>query len=151
MKFNIPKLNQEELEQRYANIKPLVKDGSGDLCYIKRPESLTGVSFLWDPKLKDKAKDIEPITTIKTLHTYGHYALFKPSIAEVLAQIPKHLLDTACAFHLQGPGGASDLNMYKDELNAGFQVAFATLYKSTRVVERPKKSKLRKLWDGLIG
>jgi len=128
--MKIPEISREELESRYEKIKPLIlKDGG--LYYIKRPDSLTSIAYTWDPKPTNKAECLEPVTTIKTLHTYGYYGMFKPSVGEVLSQIPGHLLDTVCAFHLRGPQEASHLNQYKDELNEGFQVAFATLYKST--------------------
>lgn len=140
MKYYIPKLSQEELEQRYKNIKPLImKDGN--LYYIERPECLTSMSFLWNPRLKERVQDLESVTTIKTLHTYGHYALFKPSVKEVLAQIPDNLLGTVCAFYLRGPGEAGDLSVYKDELNAGFQVAFATLYKCSKTKKTVREEK----------
>lgn len=147
--FSIPKLDREELVRRADRIKPLMKDGE-DLRWIKEPQCLSSVSYIWDAKLKDKAKGLQPVTTIKTLHSYGAPSLFKSSVEEVLSQIPEHLVDDIDAFCLRAPSTSSDLNKFKDELNAGFHVAFVTLYKRSKK-ENKKKTGWKKIWDGLIG
>lgn len=47
---------------------------------------LKGTSFKWDPKFLGKV-EFTRLGSITTYHSYGYHMLFKPSIAEVLAQI----------------------------------------------------------------
>ena len=71
---------------------------------------------------------MKEVARIRTLHTYAYYGFFKPSIAEVLAQIPSHLVDSVIAFETKGPGDADDLNDDRSALNAGFHAATTILY-----------------------
>ena len=66
---------------------PVVQFARKGKRYIK-PVDLFGIAYTWDPKPAGKAKDVKPLCDITTYHTYGYYGFFKPSIAEVLAQIP---------------------------------------------------------------
>jgi hypothetical protein len=130
--FSIPEITDEELKARVARIKPLIHS-EGKLYALRTLPDLRGQSFLWDPKIRRRSeRNIEPLRVISTLHTYGHYSLFKPSIAEVLAQIPFDLLNQVVAFSIEGPQDASDLNAHQDALNAGFQVAQTTFYRAKR-------------------
>jgi len=130
MSFSIPDITDAQLEALYDLTKPLVKDGK-DLYYIRKPD-LRNVAFPWDPKLTWKATGLHKVRTIRTLHEYGYYGMFKPSVAEVLAQIPKSLIGRVQAFYVEGPKTAAELNMHKDELNAGFHVAETTFYSSKK-------------------
>lgn len=73
--------------------KPLIKiDGT---LYHNSIRDLTGVSYIWN-----ESNATEPFVStgfetrkIKTYHTFGHVALFKPSCAEVLERIPTELTD----------------------------------------------------------
>jgi hypothetical protein len=70
-----------------------------------------------------------PICQITTHHSWGHYSLFKPSIAEVLAQIPAEHLNQVVAFEIVvKPETAEDLNKDLEALNAGYHVATTRLY-----------------------
>lgn len=134
--MNIPKISTEELEARYKKIKPLVRDLTGTLHWIRRPDSLTNASFTWDPVFLKEAVGLVPVETIKTLHAYGYYGVFKPSVQEVLAQVPSHLLGSVDAFSADGPRTSADLNRFRDELNAGFHVALTTFYRKQSFFER---------------
>ena len=114
-----------------ARIKPLMSNGEdgGQLYYIEEPRDLRNIAYTWDMKPTEKAEGLEPITTIRTLHSYGYYGFFKPSVAEVLACIPEVALDEVVAFHLTGPDDADDLNHELVAVNAGYHVAYATLYR----------------------
>jgi hypothetical protein len=61
------------------------------------------------------------------LHRYGYHGFFKPSIAEVLCQMPAGL--DADFFEVIGPETAEDLNNELDALKAGFHVATTIFYK----------------------
>jgi hypothetical protein len=122
----IPEITDERIKELLKSIKPVVfkKDKP---FYIKPVDSRTA-AFTWDPKTTKAAKGLIPLATITTYHTYGYYGFFKPSVAEVLAQIPEALVGNIVAFSTQGPGSASDLNDHKQELNEGYHVAKTTLY-----------------------
>lgn len=128
--FAVPEISNKILIDRYFRIRPLVQHTvDGDLYYIEDPKSLRGVAYPWDPKLKERASDLEPITTIRTLHTWAYYGFFKPTVAEVIAAIPKEHLDEVVAWYLQGPEDADALNEEKEAVDAGFHVAYCTLYR----------------------
>lgn len=136
MKLSIPQLSAEELAARLDRIKPVLEDADG-LYYIE-PVSPKGVAFTWEPKPTCDALDIEPLCVIRTLHSYGYYGFFKPSIAEVLAQIPADKLADTVAFKVRGPEDAQEMNTEKEALNAGFHVSQTTLYKRKLTTLEPK-------------
>jgi hypothetical protein len=56
--------------------------------------------------------------------------MFKPSIAEVLAQIPEEHLEQVLAFEIvDSPNNVDDLNAEREALNAGYHIATTRLYK----------------------
>lgn len=79
----------------------------GDLYYIQDVDLRT-VAFTWDPKPMTKAVGLMELDQIITKHTYGFHGFFKPSIAEVLSQIPNEYLNDAVAFetHYKGMSGS---------------------------------------------
>ena len=96
--------------------------------YIKKvdPEK---IAFTWDPKKTKRARKLKPLKDITTYHTYGYYRMFKPSIAEVLAQIPEGLLAATIAFEIvERPETAADLDKHSEALNDGYHVATTRLY-----------------------
>lgn len=131
MKDYIPKITDEELSSRAERIKPVVREQrklSGDVLYYIKPVDLKTVAFTWDAKPDKRAKGLKPIATITTYHTYGYYGFFKPSIAEVLAQIPEQYLKDVVAFETNGPDTVQDLNRHQTELDDGYHVAQTILY-----------------------
>lgn len=91
-------ISDERLEELAKRIKPVVRC-DGELYYIKDVD-LRDVAFTWSPKLKRKAKGLEELARIRTYHTYSAPVFFKPSVAEVLAQIPKTKLSQTSAFEI---------------------------------------------------
>ena len=91
--ISIPKITNEELERRYSKLKPLVRNENNELCWIGAltPKQLRGISYIWDPKFIRPVKENElmPIQAYEftTIHEYGYYGMFKPSVAEVLSQL----------------------------------------------------------------
>lgn len=125
--YSIPAITNARLAELAARIKPLVrKDG---LHYYIEPCELRSMSFLWEPVFAEPARGLKMLVQIRTLHTFGYYGFFKPSIAEVLSQIPAELIDAVRAFEVEGPQDAAELNRESEALNAGFQVATTTLYR----------------------
>ncbi len=124
----IPSISDERLRELFEKIKPVVDFGKKGLRYIKQ-EDLRNIAYTWDPKPAKKAKNLYNLCDITTYHSYGHYVLFKPSIAEVLAQIPKEHLDKVIAFEIvKSPETADDLNREREATNAGYHVAMTRLY-----------------------
>ena len=130
MNFSIPPISRERVLELVERIHPLVERDE-KLWHIA-PCDPWKIAFSWDPTLRRPALDFVPGISFPTLHTYGAPVFFKPSIAEVLAQIPEELIDEVDAFSVKGPDTAADLNKNIDALNAGFHVATTTLYKRTR-------------------
>ena len=126
--FSIPKISDEELRSRAARIKALVRK-EGKLYTIEQPKNLRQTAFLWDPVFKERSGVVMELGRVRTLHSYGAPSLFKPSIAEVLAQIPPELAAKVKAFEVLGPDTADGMNGHWDELNAGFHVAETILYR----------------------
>ena len=134
----IPKISDTRLKQLAKKIRPVVRGPNGTLHYIK-PVNLKETAFTWDPDLAEEAISPTLIATIRTLHTYGYHGFFKPSIAEVLAQIPLDLLDSVDAFETHGPDTAEDF--YQETKNAfdkGFHTAKTVLYHTTQAQSRSR-------------
>ncbi len=103
----VPDISPQDLKKLYKNIKPVVRfkrrgpklemDPDGKPYYIKNVD-LRSTAFTWDPKPTRQAKGLVQLESIITNHNYGYYGFFKPSIAEVLAQIPEGYKDQCCAF-----------------------------------------------------
>lgn len=124
----IPKISDERLRELHKRIKPVVRFANKDLFYIE-PVDLRNIAYTWDPKPADKAMGLKTLCDITTYHTYSYYGFFKPSIAEVIAQIPEEHLQKVVAFEIVGkPETASDLNREHEALNEGYHVATTRLY-----------------------
>lgn len=124
----IPKVSSERIIELSGRIRPVVEFPRKGRCFIE-PVDLFDVSYTWGPRPADKATGLKPLREITTYHTYGYYGMFKPSIAEVLAQIPAEYLDMVVAFEIvESPETADDLNREPEALNAGYHVATTRLY-----------------------
>ena len=125
--FEIPTKTDAELAKLVKKTRPLVRNKDGNLCTIKQPD-LRQTAFTWDPKGLRKVKGTAVEVAWKnTLHTFGYHGFFKPSIAEVLCQMPEGL--DADGFEVIGPEDADDLNKEMPALNEGFHVATTIFYK----------------------
>lgn len=124
----IPEISNSVLAQRAARIKPLVRKGN-HLWHIEAPKDLRGIAYMWEPKVTKRATSLQELGRCTTFHTWAYYGAFKPTIAEVLAQVPAHLLETTTAFELvDGPETADDLNREYQALNEGYHVATVIFY-----------------------
>lgn len=76
--------------------------GAGELYYIKQRYDdfkwFVNTAFLWDAEAEQKAEGLEKICTIKTRHSWNSPMLFKPTIQEVVYQIPGKYRDITAAF-----------------------------------------------------
>lgn len=127
----IPEVDKKVIRSLATRIRPLVRR-DGKLCYIKKPRSLFTTSFLWNAAPTKVATGLKCVQQITTYHTYGHYIFFKPSVAEVLAQVEQlsaEIKESLVAFELtNSPQDATDLNREKEATNAGYHTATALLY-----------------------
>lgn len=120
----VPKISDERLAKLSPRIKPVVEK-DGKLFYIKDVNPRT-TAFTWDPTPTVEAEDLVRLTTIPTRHTFGAPAFFKPSIAEVLAQIPLEYLDDVVAFET-----LSD-NLLARDIRNGWHITTTILYQEAK-------------------
>lgn len=126
-KVYIPVLPLEEVDRRFETIKPTYRF-KGKLHYIE-PVHLHNTAYTWDAKPAGLAVGLAKLKDITTYHSYGYYGFFKPSIGEVLRQIPDDLLNEVMAFEIiDSPQTADDLNKHSEALNDGYHVATTRLY-----------------------
>lgn len=106
-------------------IKPTVRFGK-KLFYIK-PVDLFNIAYLWSPKPDKEAVEtnLYSLGEYTTYHEYGYYGLFKPSISEVLSQVPKDIQDKVVAFEIIN---LIDFDEDLDALNDGYHVAKTRFY-----------------------
>jgi hypothetical protein len=124
----IPQISNERIAEMLTTIKPMVYDEGGVVPCTFDAVDPRAVSFIWSPDGLRPVHGIEPWRQVRTLHTYGSPALFKPSIAEVLAQLTGDLTGVV-GFTITGPQDADELNAEREALNAGFHVATVTLWR----------------------
>lgn len=122
--MSIPEISNELLFELASRIRP-VKMGNDNQLHVVpiANENLRDHSFVWADVSQEPVVDLVAIETITTLHTYGYIGLFKPSAAEVLAQLPERLRKVATAF----------TSVYTDEPEHerhGFHAARTTVYRA---------------------
>jgi len=133
--LSITDIGDADLYRLAAQIRPVcIPEGKKKLRWLENvPFDMRRSSFLWDAKPGKKAKGLIPVATVRTLHTYGFYGLFKPSLAEVYAEVnrlPRDVQDQVVAFCLTGPVDVEDLNLEKAALYKGYHVAHVDLYRA---------------------
>lgn len=126
----IPEISDVHLFHRAGTVSPLVvRDGQlWHVPAVTDVAAMRGQSFAWSENMTEQANGLVPAKTVPTLHTFGYYGLFKPSIAEVLAQAPDDLHHYV-AFSVKGPEDAVEMSLYPEATNAGYHVAATTYYK----------------------
>lgn len=99
---------------------------------ILSAEELTNTAYTWLNEPTDYADKVDftklsVLEDRKMLHCWGYYGFFKPSVGEVIRQIPNEYLEKVVAFEIID--GAIAMNStFKEELNAGFHVSIVRLY-----------------------
>lgn len=133
---SIPEISNEELLARYSRIKPIVEVGG--VKYFLREfteKELTGRAYTWEAE-EGKTEPVDMDDFIFTeerdfecIHAYGYHGFFKPSIAEVLAQIPEREVPVVDAFEIiEEPKTASDFSKNKIVFDNGFHMSKVRLY-----------------------
>lgn len=103
----IPAIDDERLALLLETLVPVV-EGEGGLWHIAPTDPRT-TSFTWSPTLTGRARDLIAIESFPTFHSFSAPAFFKPTIAEVLSQLPGPPAPEVVAFttlaHTAGIGG----------------------------------------------
>ena len=133
----IPKVDEQRIRELAQRIVPLVRfaegeDGlfrsSGGFQYVIEPPDPFNVAYTWDPKpVARVTKPLVKLRDITTHHGYAYYGFFKPSVAEVLAQIPDDLIDKVVAFEIIAQPETAD-DLHGEAFNAGYHTATTRLY-----------------------
>lgn len=121
---SIPPISKERVIELLDTLRPVMQRGC-ELWYIAAVAPWS-IAFTWCPIPTVEANDLEVVRTIPTLHTFAAPVFFKPTIAEVMAQLPEDL-DGVVAFSTQGPADADEMD--DDAYRAGFHLATTTLYR----------------------
>lgn len=136
----IPKITDEELLKRYQKIKPIVIY-NGEKYYLRdfSLKELRSTNYIYEineETIGEKVNENELIELkgedFSCIHSYGYYSLFKPSIAEVLAQINDLVLPFVVAFEIiKQPRTSADFyndGISKIVFNNGFHISTVRLY-----------------------
>ena len=130
--LTIPKISDALLEELTRKIRPVV-ECSDELFFIE-PVDPRREAFTWDPTFVDLACGLKEVAKIRTLHAFGASAFFKPSLAEVFAQLPAGYIDSITAFKVEvieeAPEDETDKKAWKAAMYWGFHLATTTLYEA---------------------
>ena len=96
------RISDERLAELQRRIRPVVGVDE-NLHYIQDVDPRE-IAFTWSPRATKRARGLVKLTTIETIHGYGAPVYFKPSIAEVLAQIPQELIEQTLVFRTEHTG-----------------------------------------------
>lgn len=118
----IPRISDEELAKRLAMVSPISTRSRYILNAKPRGE------FTWSPELGELATGLVPAKTVRTLHTYNSPMVFRPTIAEVLAQAPEDL-ENYVAFSIEGPEDVTEMNLYPEAFSRSYHVATVTYWR----------------------
>lgn len=127
-KIHLNLLSDEKLSRLNDRIIPIIeKDGKKYTCKKKYTlEQIKGESYIWSKEKFTKEVDVSNLkilTHVKMLHGYGYYGFFKPSIAEILSQIPKEYIEDTVAFEI-----IDTYPMSGDAFDDGYHTSSVRLY-----------------------
>lgn len=131
----IPKISDMELLQLYKKIKPIVTlDSRKYLLKNFSLEELRRFSYIYNINRNIRenidAFKLESIDTFLCLHSWVYYGLFKPTIGEVLSQIPRELVDDVNSFEIINmPTSIRDIKLYEQVFNKGYHLSRVRTYK----------------------
>ncbi len=110
-RISIPEMSETELHKLSEQVRP-VKDFRSfsqktglhfiEMKPLDTPDLHLSVPFLENARPATKADGLRVLADITTYHIFarGHHAYFKPTISEVLRQIPEEYLDRVVAFEI---------------------------------------------------
>jgi len=121
-------LSDEEVTKLLVQIQPLVRVYDTLFC-MQEPFDLRVSSFFWQADTTREVTGLTKLGEVYTLHAFtGYHAIFKPTVAEVLAAIPPDVTDRVRAFELFGPKDRDDFYRQWPAIMQNYQVGLAVLY-----------------------
>lgn len=104
-KYVLNGITQQDVDEAIKKMQPLALDEkTGVLHYGKNlPKDHFGESFTWAMQRGRKAVGLREFARVPTRHTYGYYGLFKPSLSEVITQIPPEMRNRVAGFYVEAP------------------------------------------------
>ena len=124
----VPEMSEQRLLELVERIKPVMTFKDEGCCYIKPVDPLSE-AYMWDAEPAGRAVGLKALCDITTYHPYGYYGSFKPSVAQVILQIPPEHQDKVVAFEIvKHPETADDLDPESEIFNSGYLVATTRLY-----------------------
>ena len=130
----VPQIDDEELAYMYKLLKPIVNvEGAKYLLKEYTLAELRNQSYLWnaseDKREKVDSEKLKVIQEFLCLHTFGYPTLFKPSIAEVLSQMPMISTMDADYFEIvESPKDQYDVFRYKDLADKHLHLSMVRTY-----------------------
>lgn len=141
-KIRIPVMEDDEITKWYETIKPIVNYKTDETLKLNsvylRPlteEELSNISYTWLTK-ENYADEVDysklsVLADVKMLHSWSYYGYFKPSVGEIIRQIPKKMLEKVVAFEIiYSPDDWSDFNLFKEEFDESYHVSVVRLYQA---------------------
>lgn len=116
------------------HIKPLLEQ-DGKVYFCESNCDHFSQSYIWKAKIKEEIKDLIEIGSFWSLHHFAYYGFFKPTVAEVIRQIPFNMLSQVDYFLVRGPERVEDLNDTIQYIHKGFHVARTILYSKPETIQ----------------
>lgn len=132
-KISIPEMTPDEIMKLYSHIKPIVwRDGKRvylrQLCKKEAIDQVfTKIESEGEEEKEVNYSELAKLADIRMLHRWGYHMYFKPSVGEVIRQIPKEMINDVVAFQLLH---GSTSNLFKETFNAGYHTSVVRLYKT---------------------
>jgi hypothetical protein len=110
-------------------------NANNELFWIKNVNPFN-IAFAWSAEPIGVATGLKEIKTIKTYHSYAYYGFFKPTIEEVIAQIPVELRGKVAAFEVVPPNGVADCLTPDDKYHKAHTVLYGMGWLATKKLLR---------------
>ena len=116
----IPKLSDEKLLWLYHSIRPIVfKEEAKYFLKELTLYELRNLSFLNDefinPNMKFNSNNFEVVEDFPCLHLFNDYKVFRPSVLEVLVQLPNDSIKYSSVFEIiEKPKTSDDVFLYPE-------------------------------------
>lgn len=136
-KIKIPEMDRKDIVKWYATIKPIVRE-NGKFMYLRKlkDKEVLNAHYTELRQVEDYAGRVDfsllsVLADVKMLHGFSRDSFFRPSVGEVISQIPKDMLEKVVAFEIiYAPTTSDDFNIFKREFEAGFHVSVVRLYQA---------------------
>lgn len=134
-KIKIPEMKEEDITKWYQTMRPIVYHEG--VAVFLRPlntsEIMCSVYTMFE-KTSDFENNVDYsklsfLADVKMLHVGRTCPILKPTVSEIIRQIPNEFLGKVVAFEIvYEPQGAADFDLFKEELESLLQVSVVRLY-----------------------